>query len=410
MKGRVTGPLEKVRTPRQMKPIGGFESIDKRLAAFSKNAAQRQATRIVRGRVGEVGTNSQALIQDALANPAEFVTKTGSSAGVTAKEAVAHIPEGAPIIALQDAVAQLDVGRPELVSARFGRRWANRETAIKEAIATRDKITAPLREKAFRDAESVREQLSTAKAGVEAIVPKGLLDSKKLLAGVEGINEVPGPRVFRAVQLTTRRVANDLKKYTREDGTINPEDLYAIRSQIGVHINKALGKKSGEKLSSVDQRLTAGIERTLQKSFDDAMPHSWKDYLETYAEHSQLIDAEKARFKASQNPLQRSAVDATEHQSLTPTTGLPVNWLSKEISAISAAMRYMGKKGSADVVTFVADMLFDPRKYAEAIKAMPATERNALLTTISKRYGPRAALSLTLTNQQTDQQNVNPSR
>jgi hypothetical protein len=488
MKGRVTGPLEKVRVPRQMKPIGGFESIDKRLAAFSKNAAQRQATRLIRSRVGEVGTRSQALLSDAVANPAEFVTKVGSDSAPTVGEVVAHLPEGAPLIALQEALAQLDRGRPELVSARFGRRWANRETAIKEAIATRDKITAPLREKAFADVEQARSviarvkdrfkskadalqtkgrvqtiesmskarrdqyvpvpgmprapgkytpyqgrieeaaaalpeiddiiatrqrELSAAQTELSNLRAKGMdktINAQEILSTIDSINQTPGPRVYRAVQLTLRRVYRDLKKWTRDDGTIAPDDLSNIRNQIGVHINKALGKKPGEKLSSVDQRLTAGIERTIQKSFDESMPPSWKDYLETYAEHSDLIEAEKARFKGMRNPLQRSAVDATEHQSLTPTTGLPVNLLSKEASAVSAAMRYMGKKGSADVATFLADMLFDTRKAAEAIKAMPATERNALLTTISKRYGPRAALSLTLTNQQTDQQNVNPSR
>lgn len=149
-------------------------------------------------------------------------------------------------------------------------RIARDEQTITRAEAKRDAVTAPIRERAF---ETARQNNATADAGrVEAAIDA-------VLASPAGKQET--------VENAMNWVRDRLRKLPSADGGIDPQNLYALRKDIG----KAMeGRLSGEKQ---DHRLARGelmdVRRALDEAIEAVAP-GFRGYLSTYKRMSQPID------------------------------------------------------------------------------------------------------------------------
>jgi hypothetical protein len=149
-------------------------------------------------------------------------------------------------------------------------RIARDEQTIARAEAKRDAVTGPIRERAFEEA---RQNNAAASAGrVEAAI-----DS--VLASPAGKQE--------AVERAMNWVRDRLRGLPGTDGGIDPQNLYALRKDIGLAMG---GRLSGEKQ---DLRLARGELMDVRRAIDEAIEAvapGFRGYLSTYQRMSQPID------------------------------------------------------------------------------------------------------------------------
>ena len=139
------------------------------------------------------------------------------------------------------------------------------------AEAKRAAVTAPLREQSL---QAVRAQ------GVYAD------ELGRQLARMEG---TPGIRASDVASGAIADIRQKIARFTAADGTINPDDLYMIRKEIGNTI-----QKFAQDNQNFDKRYTASLASQVQAMMDDAITQSgakdWKDYLSKYSRMSKPIE------------------------------------------------------------------------------------------------------------------------
>lgn len=420
---------------------------DKVTKAGGKNIADR----VVRD-MGGTPEDRVALI-DALRN-AEGPVKDFKP---TSAQAVAHMPEGSPLQALEDTVSTQTGARQGAPSTRFGVRKEGQATAIENAKVVRNERAKPARDKVMRmaDETSMRfRQLGTQIANryaskASALQNKGQIDTfaaqqerrgttkfsgagrvestgdrfrkarqltnaddakaasaemdpiikkrqSELAAAeremaelkatganplsidqaqrkIDGIMATPGLRASVTVEKAMELVSERLNKKAGPDGSIAAEDLYMMRKEMGSYIETA-AKES----ANWDKKLTAGLQRDLQRAIDDSIEEAigntgeWRAYLRDYSQRSAKIDMARDMQERVKNPLQRSTVNDSDHVNAQTSTGLP-NLLDQRAAIANAILKAAGKGKAADMTRELAAMGLNPEMMARALEGRVPT-------------------------------------
>ncbi len=342
----------------------GGRAVRDTLDLILPGGAQRVANRFQASLVGEGNRNKVA---DALAQARELVP----GAKPTAAEAVAHLPEGSPIIAQQKITA----AQPGGVSAQFGQRTLDQKSAIERAIEARNAATTPMRESALEAANAGGVKSDAVTSGIDATLGK------------------PGLRASDVVQSTLSDVKEKIAKFTNDQGAIDANDLYTIRKEIGNTIKKYAAEKQ-----NWDKKLTAGLERDIQKAMDEAIESAggagWKQYLAEFAERSKGIEGHAARLKMVAKPAQRTNVGGGLNVAEETRAHIP-NLLSRPAMVVNAVLKAAaGKKFGIEprVDEIMADQYLNPQKLADALRTAGPAERSAIVKALMQfRQAPIVA-------------------
>lgn len=268
----------------------------------------------------------------------------------TMADAVAGLPEGSPISALQNIAAKTAISSP-----RFGQRLLDQTTAITAAEASRDAVTAPVR------------ALALAGAKVGGVKSQPVIDTIAKLSDREGY------RASDVVQSTLGHLRNKLEALTDKSGVINPADLYTVRKEIGSTIQKFSNENA-----NWDKGLTAKLQRIVQLSMDDAIEKAggtgWRQYLSEYSKASKVIDTYKLRQELGAKPLQPTTLGGGINIGEETRPHLP-NLLSRPAMALNWALRKAGSGIEPKVDKALADMMLDPAKFADEMSKLPPQTR-----------------------------------
>ena len=310
----------------------------------------RAANRYQRAIVGD----NRARIVDALRNAPEYVT--GSKP--TAAEAVIHLPEGSPIVAHQTAIAKSPGG----VSAQFGQRKLDQAAARATAKEARDVATAPLRQGAL-DAANV-----------------GGIKVDALDASIDALQKRPGLRASDVVSRTLTSVREKIARVARADGSVDAEDLYMIRKEIGNTI-----KTHAKETANFDKRLTAGLQKDIQTGIDDAIKKAggtgWDDYLREFSTRSQAIEKDVARAKSVSKPVQKTTLQGASQESPLP------NLLSRPAMIANFILRRLGHNVEPKVQAITARRYLYPQELADVLEDIPAENRKKVVKILADRLG-----------------------
>lgn len=325
----------------------GGRSVRDTLDLVLPGGAERIATRYQRSLVGN---ENRDLVADALRNARELVP----GAKPTAAEAVAHLPAGSPVIAQQ----RITAAQPGGTSAKFGERAIEQKNAITAAIEARNVATKPMREAALAGANAGGVKAQSVTDGIDATLSK------------------PGIRASDVVSRTLNSVKEKIASFTDDGGTINADDLYTIRKEIGNTI-----KTHAKDTANWDKKLTSGLERDIQKGMDDAIEAAggkgWKDYLATFSEKSKGIEADLARKKAMLKPAQRTNVAGGLNVAEETRAHLP-NMLSRPAMIANAILRYAGAGVEPRVDKVMAEQFLNPVELAKALQTATPAQRKVI--------------------------------
>ncbi|MCO6445182.1 MAG: hypothetical protein J5J04_13960, partial [Anaerolineae bacterium] len=306
-----------------------------------------------------IGPKGREAVVDALKNSREPVPGYKP----TAAEAVAQVPEGSPIIAHQ----RITAATPGGPSGEFGRRILDQRAALESAAQARDAATAPLRQSALAHANI---------GGVKA---------KDVTAGIDATLGKPGLRASDVVSKTLNSIKDKIAKLTDDaSGVIDANDLYTIRKEIGNTI-----KTHAKETANWDKRLTAGLERDVQKAIDDAIEMAggteWKQYLRMFADQSKGIEAAKSGAKAAMRPPQRTNLGGGMNVAEETRLHLP-NMLSRPMMLANAVLKRIGSGVEPRIDAEATRRYLNPQELAQALEGLPP-EQQALVTAIMQRLG-----------------------
>lgn len=318
------------------------------------------------------GPAERGAVVDALSKAKTYIKPKAPAPGAqgptlpgsrpTAAEALAQTPGGSPLQAHQAITAKTPGG----VSAQFGKRVQEQTAARAAAVAERSAATKPMREAAL--------QAANAQGGI----PAGPL--------VQNIDDLAGQPGIRATDVATKVLGDVKEKLARlagESGKIDAQDLYTVRKELGNTI-----QKYAKETQTWDKRMTAGLERDIQKRIDDAIEGAggtgWRAYLAEFAQRSKALEADLARKKASLKPLQRTDLRGGVQTADDMRPMLP-NLLSRPMMAANFVMRQLGLNVEPRLDAEAARRYLNPQYLAEVLKDAPPSVRQQVVNSIMER-------------------------
>lgn len=336
--------------------------VTKYLGGAAKDVADlvlpKGAERIsTRHQANIIGKDNLEKVSNALRNAPEYVQ--GSKP--TAAQAVAHMPEGSPVIAQQEITSKTPGG----VSALFGQRKLDQAASREVAHEVLNKATAPMREAALQKA--------------------GIVQTKSIIDKIDDIATKPE---FEKIGLVEKTMENLRGKLT--DSEISANGLYNIRKEIGNTI-----KANAVETKNWDKRLSSKLEREIQLAIDDAIENAggagWKDYLAKYSAGMKLIEADVSRAKQALKPVQKTNLGGGINVAEETRTHLP-NMLSRPMMLANAVMKTLaGKKGGIEprVDAYMAQQQLNPQLLAgDLTKHQQISRVNEIIDEIVKRSNP----------------------
>jgi hypothetical protein len=241
----------------------------------------------------------------------------------TAAEALQGTSEGTPLQSLQRQISQSPAQTPgggPTVSQTFAQRIAEQEVARQNLLSARDAQTAVMREQALAGANST-----------------GGVPAAPLVKAADTMLNTPGLRASDVVTKAVGAVRSKLESLAGPDGKIDANDLYTVRKDMGKYIEDAAGSPGAK----YDKKLAGGLQNQLQTAFDDAIERAggqgWKAYLEKYAKMSQDEKAALDRAEAQYSQPQQTSLGGmnaptsdiqTHIPHLLSRTATGVNWLA----------------------------------------------------------------------------------
>ena len=341
-----------------------------------------------------VGTQQIPAVREALLQSKQLVP--GSQP--TAAEAVAHIPEGSPIAALQKMTAKTEGGP----SAAFGERLMKQTGAREIAKTTRDVLTGDLR----------KEALSLANAGK--------VEARDVLEGIANIQKQPDLAASDVVSKTLAHLSEKIGTLTDKQGVIDARALYTVRKEMGNTI-----KTFSKETQNWDKRMTGRIEGDIQKGIDRAInnaigraqaaggapavatgaqvgqraitgptsaatgPTVWDKYLSEYSQRSQGIADDLARYKLSLRPGQPTSLQrATD----SVTQNMPhVALLSRPVVIANALLKHIGQRDVEPMVDALNQrLLLNPNEMGKFLSPQAPSSPQAIIDALM-RQGAGAA-------------------
>lgn len=285
-----------------------------------------------------IGKDKVKEVADALMGAKQLVP--GSQP--TAAEAVAGLPAGSPIQAAQRVTAATEGGP----SAEFGERLLKQAAARKIAGTTRDVLTQQMRDDALKAA--------------------GNVPSKPIIQGIKATLSQPGTRASDVAQKTLTDIQEKLTELGGKKGVIDARDLYTVRKEIGNTI-----QKNAKDTANWDKRLSAGLERDIQKHIDDAIEQAggtgWKAYLSEYSSRTKAISDDIARAKAALKPIQKTNLSTGVNVAREVAPALP-SILSRPVVVANWALSHLGKQNiEPKIDQLAAQMYLNPQQLGRSL-------------------------------------------
>lgn len=277
----------------------------------------------------------------------------------TAAEAVAGLPEGSPLVAHQRITASTPGGP----SAQFGRRIMDQKTAIQAAYEARNAATTPLRDAAIQQANQMGVQSGNVTSQIDTMLQR------------------PGYRSSEVISKTLNKVKDKITEFT-QNGVIDANDLYTIRKELGNTI-----QTFAKETANWDKRLTAGLERDIQRSIDDAIVKAggtgWPIYLAEFAKRSQAIEGVKEAAKSAIRPAQRTDLFGGLRIAEETRAHVP-QLLSRPMMAANAILRYFSANIEPNIDKLATQRYLNPLQFAEALERLTSAARSRVLDTMQK--------------------------
>ena len=296
------------------------------------------------------GTEEQRAAQAAALRSAPApLSEAVPNSGVTAAQAVSGIPEGTTIQALQRSVAQVpDRG----VSVDFARRLAQQKLSQEVALGELDAKTGPMREAALAAA--------SARGGVPA---KGLLAD---LAEQSSSVEAKGTPVAGKVLRDTSQFIRD---NTDANGNVDPALLYQFRK---TGLNQIIAQNAGtdmDALGHAKYNVAKGVQNAIDDGITRAGGIDWANYLKTYSEGRQPIEALKHSPETMYSPQQPTSVSGNAE--MAAGTGAP-HIFSRTASITNYGLGLRRALMSKGVNRAIADNMLDPNRLADVLTTKSA--------------------------------------
>lgn len=309
-----------------------------------------------------IGVDRLNEVRDALMRAKEIVPGDRP----TAAEAVAHLPAGSPVQALQKITAKTEGGP----SAAFGERLMKQDVARDVAGKVRNLLTGPTREKALELANAGKVQIDD------------------VIEGIQNIRKEPGLAASDVVGKSLAHLEDKLASLADTQGVIDARALYTVRKELGNTI-----AKFSQETQNWDKRLTGRIQGDIQKGIDwainnairrgsdtgaatrptigpiagEAAPTVWDQYLQDYAARSQAIADSLARAELAQKPIQPTTLSGSRDIA---TQSMPhVALLSRPVVMANALLSHIGKTNIEPKIDALnTELLLNPNRLGQFLQ------------------------------------------
>lgn len=227
--------------------------------------------------------------------------------------------------------------------------------------------------------ERATQDLSQAQQGLAQVAASGTepLKIESINRGIRSSISQPGIRASDVASKTLTEVQEKLKSFADKRGIVDANDLYTIRKEIGNTI-----QKHAKENANWDKRMTAGLERDIQKSIDDAIEQAagggWKDYLAKYAEGASRIERDILSKEAMYKPLQKTV---TQRGVNVASGGLPegptILWRPYTVAKWIPKIRSSVVEPRVDA--YMAELMRNAPNLGHALEDAPVSQRNAIV-------------------------------
>jgi hypothetical protein len=171
------------------------------------------------------------------------------------------------------------------------------------------------------------------------------------------------------VQKSLNATKEKIKSIADDEGIIDARDLYTVRKEVGNIIENFVPETK-----KWDKKLTAGLEREIQKFMDDAIEAAggtgWKNYLKTHAEGMRAVDNQLARTKEMKLMMAGVKSPAVKEVTSGEVPKLPT-LLHRPMMAINYALRMVSQDANTPVARELAKRMADPQEFAKLLKRPP---------------------------------------
>ena len=256
--------------------------------------------------------------------------------------------------------------------------WPKGQQALSDAKAGGGVASKPLMDR-------INTLLERPDAKVKGSLVKTTLEGTKAKISDLISNKRASGHVFRGQSRLPEWVTRN------KNGTINPEELYALRKVLGKDIARY------QRDTTWDKTVSIGLERDIQKAIDDSIETAggagWKEnYMEPYA----------GRMKAVSNQLTRQKEVKRIGAEVKPTGAInfgsteapkPATLLNRKMMFVNYGLKMLGQNANDPVVKEVTARLKDPKAFAELLARPDKDPLKAFAMESARRGQVAAALS-----------------
>lgn len=271
----------------------------------NKLSPEMQAQHIIRGSLENNPTEIANVMAANRAAPTQLASDAAAQTGVSLPgyQAVLSGVESQGGLGLPGRLRDAKVAKntAELAGLAGGGTQTEALGAQELAHARLNQATAPGRGAALGGANEGKAVYSRPGSvdfdAVHPITRQGV-NISSIVSDIRDIKAPPGIGASEVVQKTLSKLEGKIKALAADNGGfIHPEALYTIRKELGNDI-----QKFSEETENWDKRLTGGLQKSLQKSIDDAITKAggegWTKYLKDYELGMRGINQQELSAKA----------------------------------------------------------------------------------------------------------------
>jgi hypothetical protein len=277
---------------------------------------------------------------------------------------------------------------PGGISAQFGQRTLDQATAIQAAEKARDAVTKPLRDAAV------------------AAANKGGVETKNIIRQIDDTLADPQYGASDVAKKVLTSTKEKLAEFTNNRGLIDAEAAYAIRKEIGNTI-----KQYSKENATWDKGMTAGLQRKVQKTIDDAIEGAikdagvsgnlWKRYLNEYATRSENIKTTLERQDLMYKPVQKTNLAGGMNVAEESRVHAP-QLLSRPMMMTNWVLKKLGENVEKKIDPEAARRYLNPEELAKELERFtPSARQSVVKDLIQRGYLPAIAATSSQAAQQT---------
>lgn len=335
-------------------------------AGFGNKAGIERLSKKV---IAEKAAGDEERIANALKYPTQYIP----GAKVTAGEAIAEANKGQPE-QIGGAVARLqkDLYGAKGVEDVLPSVAKEQQAAVQSHVQTVKNQMKPLREEALTEANQL-----------------GGIKAAPIIDKIDEMASQPGQRASDVVKKTLTSIKEKLASLVETGGRIDSRDLYTVRKEIGNTI-----QTHAKETANWDKRLASGLEKDIQRVFDDAIESAggkgWKTYLEKYSEGmakaENLIERQKAM-----KLMQAGVKGQPATQMVSGEIPHAPTLLNRPMMLVNYGLKMVAHDANDPVVKRVATAMTDSKELAKLIQ-LPINhpERRAMTYILNSLVGTDA--------------------